>query len=64
MIYAEMIVISNGNIEKEFLECDELPEENLNNGKILENISSWIGIAEFVDNDELSFSEIRTGYIF
>lgn len=60
IIYAEMVVISNGIILKEFMEDRDNPEEDVNKGDSPEGIASWIDIAEFMEEDELVFSDQGT----
>lgn len=64
MIYAEMIVITDGNVTKKFIECFDLPEENINEGDGVTGIENWTDVAAFVDADDIIFSEEGTVYIF
>ncbi len=62
--FAELVVIIDGAIKKEFLEDMDNPEENVNYGELPEKIDSWIDVADFVDKDTLVYSEKGDVYIF
>lgn len=63
-ISSEFIEIKNGKIIKEYLEIMEYPEENINNGSSEYDINNWTDIADYIDSDDLVFSETGTVYIF
>lgn len=67
ILYGEIIVVGDGSVIRVFTDDADLPERNLNIGKLEENIEpepfhSWIEVASFVDADELAFSE--TGWLW
>lgn len=64
MLYAEMIVIENGSLTKYFVECADIPEENVNEGDGVPGIDSWIDVASFVDSDDLIYSDTGVVFIF
>lgn len=64
IIYAELVVIENGIIQKNFVECDDAPEDNVNKGTEFKNICNWIDVASFIDHDELVYSDNGTVIIF
>ena len=59
--YGELVVISNGEVLREFMDYPDEPEENRDLGCLpgeSENpIKSWIEVASFVDDDELGYSD-------
>lgn len=63
-ISGEFIEIKNGEIIKEYLEIMDYPEENVNNGSSEYDINNWTDIADYIDSDDLVFSETGTVYIF
>lgn len=64
LLYAEMIVIENGSLTKYFVECADMPEENVNEGDGVPGIENWIDVASFVDGDDLVYSDIGVVFIF
>lgn len=64
IIYAELLVIIDGKVAKYFIECDDCPEENVNEGDGIPDIENWVDVASFVDEDELIYSETGTVLIF
>lgn len=62
--YAELIIITHGVVRKEFLEDISMPEDNVNNGDMYDEINDWTEAAEFVDGDEIVVSEDGTLLIF
>ena len=64
IICAEMIVISNGVVTKNFIESDDIPEDNINEGDGVEDIEDWTDVASFVDDDEFVYSDEGTVLIF
>lgn len=64
ILYGEFIMISNGVIQKEFLEIADMPEEGVNNGEKYMEINSWVDVADFVDSDEIIYSESGAVLIF
>lgn len=64
MLYAEMIVIEKGVLTKYFLECGDVPEENINEGNGVPDIEDWMDAASFVDNDDLAHSDTGVVFIF
>lgn len=63
-IYAELVIIENGIIRKNFVECDDMPEENVNEGIEYENICDWIDVVSFVEDDEFFCFDSGTVIIF
>ena len=59
-----MIVISNGVVTKNFIESDDIPEDNINEGDGVEDIEDWTDVASFVDDDEFVYSDEGTVFIF
>ena len=57
MLYAEMIVIEHSTLTKHFVECADIPEENVNEGDGVPGIETWIDVASFVDADDLVYSD-------
>lgn len=64
MLYAELIVITDGVVTKKFLENDDMPEDNVNEGDGVTDIQDWADVAAFVDDDELVDSGEGTVLIF
>ncbi len=64
IIYAEMIVVKDGEVTKYFMECDDCPEENVNQGNGIPNIENWVDVASYVDEDKFVYSEQGIVYIF
>lgn len=64
ILYGEMVVITQGSVQKEFFEDMDNPEENVNKGNAYSEINSWIDVATFVDDDELVYSESGELLIF
>lgn len=64
MLYAEMIVIENGCLTKYFVECADVPEENVNEGDGVPGIENWIDVASFVDGDDLVYSDTGVVFVF
>ena len=64
MLYAELIVITDGVVMKKFLENDDMPEDNVNEGDGVTDIEDWADVAAFVDDDELVDSGEGTVLIF
>lgn len=64
IIYAELLAITDGKVTKHFLECDDCPEENVNEGEGIPDIENWVDVASYVDEDELIYSEKGTVLIF
>lgn len=62
--YGELIILTNGVIQKEFLEDERLPKDNVNYGGMYSEIKEWIDVASFVDNDEIVYSEHGMVLIF
>lgn len=60
ILYAEMIVITQGIVRKEFMEDMDAPEENVNIGEEYTEIESWEDVAGFVDADEYVYSDEGT----
>lgn len=65
---AELIVISNGGIIREFLDDADDPEVGVNIGLYeasgIEPIENWTDVARFVDNDDLIFSDRGWLWVF
>jgi hypothetical protein len=58
--YAELVVVRDGKLVREFLDAPSSPEQNVNQGdwdSKYEPFETWIDVAGFVDDDELGFSE-------
>ena len=49
MLYAELIVITDGVVTKKFLENDDMPEDNVNEGDGVTDIEDWADVAAFVE---------------
>ncbi len=64
IFYAELIVVENGIITKNFMENDDIPEENRNEGDAFPDITDWMGVADFMDDDPLVGPETGTLYIY
>lgn len=68
ILIAELIVINDGTVVREFREDAESPEENRNSGKLpgedSQPIRSWVEVASIVDEDELAFSKKGWLWIF
>jgi len=64
VIFAELKIISNGMIQKDFLESMVIPEDDVNIGALPAGIDSWTDVAAFVDDDEIVYSEHGTVLIF
>lgn len=64
IICAEMLAIVDGKVIKYFLECDDCPEDDVNEGDGIPNIDNWVDVASFVDEDELVYAETGTVLIF
>ena len=64
VIYAEMIIIQNGSVSKYFMECDDAPEYNVNEGDGIADIENWISVASFIDHDDLVYSDQGVVLIF
>jgi hypothetical protein len=66
--YAELIVITNGKIEREYLYCRESPEENVDRGILPpgtgEPFTTWIEVAGFVDDDLLGLGFCDEGWLW
>uniref|UniRef100_UPI00405619CE hypothetical protein n=1 Tax=Agathobacter sp. TaxID=2021311 RepID=UPI00405619CE len=60
IMYAELIVITQGVVQKEFLEDVNFPEDNINSGECYLEIQSWVDVAGFVDEDEYVYSDEGT----
>lgn len=60
IMYAELIVITQGVVQKEFLEDVSFPEDNINSGEGYSEIQSWVDVAGFVDDDEYAYSDEGT----
>jgi hypothetical protein len=60
MPYAEMVVVREGKLVREFLDYPTSPQENVNWGvsdSEYEPFKTWIDVAGFVDEDDLGFCE-------
>lgn len=55
--YAEVVMVQKGVIVKRFMEDYDMPEDNLNEGDALPEITKWTDAASFVDGDELVYSD-------
>ena len=64
MLYAELIVITDGVVTKNFMENDDIPEDNINEGNGVADIENWTDVAAFMDDDDLVNSDKGTVYIF
>src|SRR5574341_466717 len=68
ILVAELIVISDGTVLREFREDVESPEVNMNIGKLpgedSKPIRSWVEVASIVDDDKLAFSKKGWLWIF
>ncbi len=64
ILYGELVVITGGVVEKEFLDDWEMPEDNCNNGDKFPEIQEWTDAADFVDNDDILYAEQGTVLIF
>lgn len=56
LLSAEFVVIENGTVVKNFTEIEDTPEKNVNQGTGFDEISSWVDVASFVDDDDLAYS--------
>ncbi len=57
-------MITDGVVTKKFLENDDMPEDNVNEGDGVTDIEDWADVAAFVDDDELVDSGEGTVLIF
>lgn len=64
ILYAELIVIENGIVTKNFIEDYDMPEDNVNEGDGIADINDWTDVAGFVDDDELVYSDEGIVIIF
>ena len=68
LISAELIVIENSTIMRDFFEYSEEPETFRNKGIMpferKRPIENWIGVASFVDDDDIVFSDNGTVLVF
>ncbi|MCL2060249.1 MAG: hypothetical protein FWH01_14555 [Oscillospiraceae bacterium] len=68
IIYAELKVIEDNIVIKDFFEYSEKPDSYKNIGKLHSEdkapIESWADVAAFIDEDDIVFSENGTVYIF
>ena len=64
IVYGELVIITAGVVEKEFLSDWQMPEDNRNNGDKFPEIQEWTDAADFVDNDEILYAEQGTVLIF
>lgn len=62
--YAELVIIENGIIQKNFIECADIPKKNVNEGIGYKNICDLTDVASFIDDDELVYSDNGTVIIF
>ncbi len=62
--YGELIAITGGVVQKEFLEDLSTPEANVNNGDMFQEVKDWTGAAGVVDDDGIVYSEQGTVMIF
>lgn len=62
--FGQLIVITDGVIQKEFLENLATPENNVNNGDKFKEIKKWTDAAAFVDDDNIVYSDMGTVMIF
>lgn len=53
LLCAELVVIEDGTVVKNFAEIEDAPEENVNQGTGFDEIRSWVDVASFVDDDDL-----------
>lgn len=60
--YGEFVSIKSGVVLKEF--CDFEGDVEKNNGVEFQKIESWVDVAEFVDEDEMVYSETGEVFIF
>ena len=49
---------------KNFMENDDIPEDNINEGNGVADIENWTDVAAFMDDDDLVNSDKGTVYIF
>ena len=64
ILYGELVVITDGVVEKEFLDDWEMPEDNHNNGDKFPEIQEWTDAADFVDNDDILYAEQGNSFDF
>ncbi len=64
VVCAELVVIENGAVVKNFVYCDDMPEDNINQGTAFNEIAHWAAVASFVDEDDLVYSDSGTVLIF
>lgn len=64
ILYAEMVVITDGVVTKHFIEDNDNPEDNINEGDGVEDIKNWVNVASFVDDDDIVYSEEGVVLIF
>lgn len=66
LLVAELIVVENKTIVKDFFEYADEPESFRNAGSLpgKNPIESWIDVASFVDDDDIVFSNDGTVLIF
>ena len=57
IIYSEMIAIVDGKVIKNFIECDDMPEENINEGDGIKDINNWMDVEDFMDDDAFFYSD-------
>lgn len=59
--YAQIVVINDGQIVREFLDDEQNPSQNVNGGRLgfedIYPIQSWVEAASFVDGDDKSESQ-------
>jgi hypothetical protein len=58
--YAELIVVREGEVVREFADDPSTPEQNVNRGvweSEKEPFRTWVNVARFVDEDDLGFCE-------
>ncbi len=59
ILWAELVVLRQGQVVQEFREAAEAPDENVDRGRLEfeadSPIRSWIDVASFVDDDELGY---------
>ncbi len=63
-MYGELIVIKDGMVQKEFLEFIDTPQENVNRGDMYTEIKDWADAAQFVDDDEIVYSDNGVVIVF
>lgn len=57
IMYGELIIITQGVVEKEFLEDISFPEDNINRGESYLEIQSWVDVVGFVDDDAYVYAD-------